>query len=85
MRWPKCQRLGIANRYLNLAAEDSKYAINSNYPVALVKMITCDRSPNRSPQIRHPSELTERDWENAVQGQGNIRAIYTRKNKTRLT
>ena len=73
LRWPKSQRLGTANRYLNLGAEESKYATNSNYPVALVKMITCDHSPNRSPRIRHLSELTERDWENAVQGQGNIK------------
>ena len=27
--------------------------------------------PARSPRIRHRNELTERDWENAVQGQGN--------------
>ena len=67
------QQLGIANRYLNLAAEESKYATNSNYPVALVEMITCDHSPNRSPRIRHLSELTETDCENAVQGQGNIK------------
>ena len=26
--------------------------------------------PNRSPRIRHRNELTERDWENAVQGLG---------------
>ena len=69
--WAPC----IANRYLNLAAEESKYATNSNYPVALVKMITCDRSP----RIRHLSELTERDWENAVQGQGNIKRFIKRR------
>ena len=28
------------------------------------------RFPVRSPQIRQRSELTERDWENAVQGLG---------------
>ena len=28
--------------------------------------------PARSPRIRHRSELTERDWENALQGLGNI-------------
>ena len=27
--------------------------------------------PYRSPRIRHRNELTERDWENAVQGLGN--------------
>ena len=27
--------------------------------------------PARSPRIRHGNELTERDWENAVQGLGN--------------
>ena len=26
--------------------------------------------PSRSPRIRHRNELTERDWENAVQGLG---------------
>ena len=26
--------------------------------------------PDRSPRVRHPSELTEKDWENAVQGLG---------------
>ena len=26
--------------------------------------------PDRSPRIRHRNELTERDWENAVQGLG---------------
>ena len=29
--------------------------------------------PDRSPQIRHRNELTERDWENAVQGLGKDR------------
>ena len=28
------------------------------------------RFPNRSPRIRHRNEVTERDWENAVQGPG---------------
>ena len=27
--------------------------------------------PDRSPRIRNRNELTERDWENAVQGLGN--------------
>ena len=27
--------------------------------------------PARSPRIRHRNELTERDWQNAVQGLGN--------------
>ena len=34
-------------------------------------MFTRPVFPARSPQILHRSELTERDWENAVQGQGN--------------
>ena len=28
--------------------------------------------PDRSPRIRHRNELTERDWENAVQGLGKV-------------
>ena len=28
--------------------------------------------PARLPRIRHRSELTERDWENAVQGLGKL-------------
>ena len=31
--------------------------------------------PARSPLIRHRNELTERDWENAVQGLGNCLAM----------
>ena len=34
-------------------------------------MFTRPVFPARSPQILHRSELSERDWENAVQGQGN--------------
>ena len=34
-------------------------------------MFTRPVFPARSPQILHGSELTERDWENAVQGQCN--------------
>ena len=29
--------------------------------------------PDRSPRIRHRNELTERDWENAVQGLGKFK------------
>ena len=29
--------------------------------------------PARSPRIRHRNELTERDWENAVQGLGKCK------------
>ena len=32
--------------------------------------------PDRSPRIRHRNELTERDWENAVQGLGKVRGRY---------
>ena len=32
--------------------------------------------PDRSPRIRHRNELTERDWENAVQGLGNVFPIF---------
>ena len=31
--------------------------------------------PDRSPRIRHRNELTERDWENAVQGPGKYISI----------
>ena len=33
------------------------------------------RGPIRSPRIRHRNELTERDWENAVQGLGKSFSI----------
>ena len=32
--------------------------------------------PASSPRIRHRSELTKRDWENAVQGRGNLRPNF---------
>ena len=32
--------------------------------------------PARSPRIRHRSELTERDWENAEQGLGKIKSTF---------
>ena len=32
--------------------------------------------PDRSPRVRHRNELTERDWENAVQGLGNCRVKF---------
>ena len=41
--------------------------------------------PDRSPRIRYRNELTERDWENAVQGLGkappsvNVNGSYLRK------
>ena len=39
--------------------------------------------PARSPRIRHRNKLTERDWENAVQGLGNgIKLTLTGEEKT---
>ena len=32
--------------------------------------------PARSPRIRHRNELTERDWENAVQGLGKSSQLF---------
>ena len=51
-------------------------------PIENVKMF-----PDRSPRIRHRNELTERDWENAVQGLGKNRArsIETVEDKWILT
>ena len=36
--------------------------------------------PARSPRIRHRSELTERDWENGVQGLDNLSPSITDSN-----
>ena len=33
-------------------------------------MRICEAFPARSPRMRHRNELTESDWENAVQGLG---------------
>ena len=38
---------------------------------SLLKLPNVRPFPARSPRIRHRNELTERDWENAVQGLGN--------------
>ena len=35
-------------------------------------MRKCEAFPVPSPRIRHRNELTERDWENAIQGLGKI-------------
>ena len=37
--------------------------------------------PARSPRIRHRNELTERDWENAVQGLGKEDITWPRGDK----
>ena len=35
-------------------------------------MVHAKMFPARSPRIRHRNELTQRDWENAVRGLGNV-------------
>ena len=39
--------------------------------------------PDRSPRIRHRNELTERDWENAVQGLGKLLSYEVHVSYTR--
>ena len=37
--------------------------------------------PDRSPRIRHRNELTERDWENAVQGPGKLKGMFSLRDR----
>ena len=37
--------------------------------------------PDRSPRIRHRNELTERDWENAVQGLGKLKGMFSPRDR----
>ena len=37
--------------------------------------------PDRSPRIRHRNELTERDWENAVQGLGKLKGMFSLRDR----
>ena len=42
----------------------------------------CETSDTVRPRIRHRNELTERDWENAVQGLGQGEGMYVGEGAT---